>query len=151
MYIEFTKKLNLKKQSLIEDVIRFCAAQLLTEKDWTGLEIEVNVTKSTADGFCEYVDTNVNPKSFIIEIHNKLSGTELIKTVMHEMVHVKQYVKGELKERYKPNHHHVWHKELIIVNSKNFNDVPWEVEARDLEEKLFNEYRYMNDNSNDNR
>tara|TARA_R110000787_G_scaffold24096_2_gene68665 strand:- start:3178 stop:3297 length:120 start_codon:yes stop_codon:yes gene_type:complete len=31
----------------------------------------------------------------------------------------------------------MWHKELIIVNNDNFYDVPWEEEARKLEQELF--------------
>jgi len=141
MYIEFTNRLKSKKRFHIENIIRFCVLEMLNEKDWTGLEIEVNVTKSTADGFCEYSDTNISPKSFILEINKDLEGDELTKTVIHEMVHVKQYVKGQLKERYTPVHHHLWYKEMIIVNDDNFYDVPWEVEARELEEKLFHTYR----------
>jgi len=140
MYIEFTNKLKSKKRSHIENIIRFCVLEMLNEKDWTGLEIEVNVTKSTADGFCEYSDTNFSPKSFILEINKDLEGEELTKTVIHEMVHVKQYVKGQLKERYNPVHHHLWHKEMIIVNDDNFYSVPWEVEARELEQILFERY-----------
>jgi len=144
MYINFTKKTNAVKRSHIENIIRFCVLEMLNEKDWTGLEIEVNITKSTADGFCEYTDTNFSPKAFTLEINKDLKGDELVKTVIHEMVHVKQYVKGQLKERYKPNHHHLWYKEMIIVNDDNFFDVPWEVEARELEEILFERYTQQN-------
>ena len=93
--------------------------------------------KLWADGFCQYEDSNIRPRSFVLEISKDLEGEELIKTIAHELVHVKQYVKGELKERYKPNYYHMWHKELIIVNEDNFYDVPWEVEARKLEQELF--------------
>jgi hypothetical protein len=151
MFIEFVNNISISKQKVIKDAALFFASKLIPARLFPLLEIDINVTKSSADGFCEYTDSNINPRSFTIELNKKLKGDELVKTIAHEMVHVKQYVKGELKERYKPHHHHLWHKELIIINDKNWYDVPWEVEARDLEEKLFNEYRYMNDDSNDNR
>jgi len=140
MYIEFTGRISKTKRIRIEDIINFCAVELLTKKDWNGLEIEVKMKSLKGFcGFCDYVDNNVNPKSFLLEIAKDITGEELEKTVMHEMVHVKQYVKGELKERYKPNHHLIWHKEVFAAGEYEEN-VPWEVEAFKLENKLFERF-----------
>lgn len=141
MYISFVNKIHGNKQALIENAILFFAENLISKRTSKTLEIDVHVTNSSADGFCEYNDSNINPRSFTIVLDKNLTGNELIKTIAHELVHVKQYVKGELKERYKPKHHHLWHNKKFTVNDSNYNDVPWEVEAREFEIKLFNIYR----------
>lgn len=140
MYISFVNKIDSSRQTLIESAVVFFADYLISKRCCKTLEIDIHITNSTADGFCEYNDSNINPRSFTIELDKNLTGSELIKTIAHEMVHVKQYVKGELKERYKPRYHHLWYNKKVTVNDNNYNDVPWEVEARNFEIKLFNIY-----------
>ena len=58
------------------------------------LEIKVNIKKLTGDavGWCMMEDTN---REFEIEVANNLSLKELVTTICHEMVHVKQYARKE--------------------------------------------------------
>ena len=58
------------------------------------LEIEVQIKKLTGDavGWCMMEDTN---REFTIEVANNLSLKELVTTICHEMVHVKQYARKE--------------------------------------------------------
>jgi hypothetical protein len=133
MYFD-VKGFSRKQKRVVTDAALFFIDKLIHPNTLKVLELTIVRKKIWADGFCQFEDSNIRPRSFILEISNQLEGEELIKTIAHELVHVKQYVKGELKERYKPNHYHMWHKELIIVNDDNFYDVPWEVEARQLEE-----------------
>ena len=131
------KGFNKKQKRLVTEAALFFIDKLIHPNTVNVLELTIVRKKLWADGFCQYEDSNIRPRSFVLEISKDLEGEELIKTIAHELVHVKQYVKGELKERYKPNYYHMWHKELIIVNEDNFYDVPWEVEARKLEQELF--------------
>ena len=55
------------------------------------------------------------------------------------MVHVKQFAKEELKERFRPYHREMWFGEEIDTNNK-YKSLPWEVEAYKLQELLYNEY-----------
>lgn len=134
------KGFNRKQKKIVAEAVLYFVDRLIHPRTRNILEITIIRKKIWADGFCQYEDSNIHPRSFILEISNELDGEELIKTIAHELVHVKQYVKNELRERYKPYHHHMWHKELIIVNDDNCYDVPWEVEARELEEELFERY-----------
>ena len=139
MYLD-VKGFNRKQKRIVTDAALFFIDKLIHPRTINVLELTIVRKKLWADGFCQYEDSNIRPRSFILEISDLLNGEELIKTVAHELVHVKQYVKGELKERYKPNYYHMWHKELVIVNDDNFYDVPWEVEARKFESYLYNLY-----------
>jgi hypothetical protein len=138
MIIEFQKVKTRKKRQLITDAVELFTTTLLHPRTVDILEISiVECDLGHADGYCSWEDTNVNPREFTIELDKKLIGTELIKTIAHEMVHLKQYVKGELKERYKPYHRHIWKGDVVDVGLDNMFDVPWEVEAREMEEELF--------------
>lgn len=138
MWIEITGIRSKRVRELVERAAFFFEKELIHPRTAQILEITFHFKKlKGAYGFCIYEDSNVRPREFTIEIDKGMSDENIIKTIAHELVHVKQYVKGELKERYKPNHFHMWHDELIIVNDDNFYDVPWEVEARKLEQELF--------------
>ena len=58
------------------------------------LEIEVQIKKLTGDavGWCMMEDTN---REFTIEVANNLTLKDLVTTICHEMVHVKQYARKE--------------------------------------------------------
>lgn len=67
--------------------------------------------------------------------HKKLTFLEMMKTLTHEMVHARQFFRGRLKYR---GFHAIWKGEHMgVYDNKNS---PWEKEAYDLEEKLFNKW-----------
>ena len=84
------------------------------------------VDNSHSEGLCESVD----PRSFIIDI--ALYGNWM-STLAHELVHVKQFARGELSDN------------LQYWKGKDCSDTdywkqPWEKEARRLQKKLMNDY-----------
>lgn len=138
MFFELTGIRKKRDREFISDAFHFFATTLLHHRTINILGLSVDVKDlGHAHGFCSWEDNNIKPREFTIELNKNLSGIELIKTIAHEMVHLKQFVKGELKERYKPSHHHIWYGDIIDVGDDNFYDVPWEVEARDMEQELF--------------
>ena len=138
MNIELVKVRRKKNRLLITEAIELFAFTLLHPRTVEVLDIIVEMKDlGHADGYCGWEDSNINPRSFTIELDKKLAGSELIKTIAHEMVHLKQFAKGELKERFKPTYCHIWHGDIVDVGLDNFYEVPWEVEAREMEEDLF--------------
>ena len=138
MNIEFVKVRRKKNRLLMTEAIELFAFTLLHPRTVEVLDIIVEMKDlGHADGYCGWEDSNINPRSFTIELDKKLAGSELIKTIAHEMVHLKQFAKGELKERFKPTYCHIWHGDIVDVGLDNFYEVPWEVEAREMEEELF--------------
>ena len=138
MFFKLTGIRKKRDREFISDAFHFFATTLLHRRTFDVLDLSVVVKDlGHAYGFCSWEDNNIKPREFTIELSRDLSGIELVKTIAHEMVHLKQYVKGELKERFKPAHVHVWHGDIIDVGNDNFYTVPWEVEARDMEQELF--------------
>jgi hypothetical protein len=121
-----------KNKRLVYHVIEHCYNELIPEYD-TDIYIELTIPDDNLNGWCEYDGEN-----FEIEIKESLSREELIKTVAHEMVHVKQYLTGELvEERCK----RIW-KGVDHTDDTHFN-YPWEIEAYKLEEILYKSFEEM--------
>lgn len=95
------------------------------------------VTKSDleVDGYCSQDDDF----DYTVELKAGLRGEELERTIIHELVHVWQYVRGSLVQEHIDGlgPRMVWMGE--DMTSVEYNDRPWEQEALDLEERYYNE------------
>ena len=91
--------------------------------------IVVQIKKLTGDavGWCMMENTN---REFTIEVANNLTLKDLVTTVCHEMVHVKQYARNEMDCYGKK-----WKKKAIPENT-GYYDLPWEKEAYRMQNKL---------------
>lgn len=117
-------------------VIGFCLKKLLPKT--RTLEIEVRIKKfkeADAVGYCLMGDSN---KEFEIEVAKGQTLKEFVTTLTHEMVHVKQYYRKEMKDTKTPDGHYLW-KKNIIDGETLYKDLPWEIEAYDLQDKLATE------------
>ena len=90
-------------------------------------------------GLCSIAETaNTNPKkpmrTFIIEVNKTMNISMIVRTVLHEMVHVRQFARGELDTTINPKGMR-W-KSARITDDVDYMDLPWEKEAYRLEEKL---------------
>ena len=109
----------------------YFAKILLSSKMLNNVNIKVKVVTGDApSGLCiidEYNNQN-KPRSFTIEINKNQSKLEILNAVAHEMVHVKQYVYGELNEQMSS-----WLGQKIDCDEVDYFEQPWEVEAYNLE------------------
>lgn len=108
------------------------------------LHIAVKRRKSLIDkngtyGECWQLD---EPHCFEILLDAGVSDEELITTLAHEMVHVKQFSRKELRFGHKAD---TWYgKKYYHEQSTSwaaYNALPWEKEATKLENKLYNAYQ----------
>jgi hypothetical protein len=86
-------------------------------------------------GYCSVAGDIYRPREFLIEIDPKLDLELYTKTLIHECVHIRQWVKGLLKER----------RGKMLCNDKTFDNLdyweyPHEIEAHYLEEVLYEDY-----------
>ena len=71
-----------------------------------GHTIEVNqvdLTDDNAFGFCQ-----VEEDEFLIHIHNDLTPTEYVKTLAHELIHVRQTLEGLHDNEMREQEAYVW-------------------------------------------
>ena len=115
---------NKKQRELVSDVAYFCIDKLMPRMKTLDVEIQINNLKNNTAGYCMMADDN---RTFELEVNKKLDIVEMITTVCHEMVHVKQYARNELGI----NENH---------DDQNYFDLPYEKEAYELQEVLLKEY-----------
>lgn len=122
----------------------YCAAKfygslLMSKRLLKNLVVSINCGNTGSyHGFIEFLDDNHRPKEFLISVRKDLPKRKLLITLAHEMVHVKQYAKGELKYLYKGGLDK-WQGK-IIARKTHYFDKPWEIEAFGRELGLYERY-----------
>ena len=128
MFIEFrnTKK---KRQRTIEDALWFAKSYLLPRHKINEIEIE-SWKNLPHDGDCYDADD----RSFIIRVNKDLSKEDLLTTIFHEFVHIKQHIKKEFGG------------DVFGISNEEvaYMDRPYEIEAFRLEKELLEEYNNVN-------
>jgi hypothetical protein len=112
----------------------FCKEYLKNYK----IEVEVlhrGLMREGVYGWCDIVGENCRPRTFLIEIHNRLNSEDYIKTLLHELVHVQQYVLGDLKVKSSKRYY-----KGICMEDVEYENQGHEIEANGMEEFLYKEY-----------
>jgi hypothetical protein len=106
-------------------------------------DIFINLKRNLIrDEECYGYMESLSTKSFVITLDSSLPIDTLLETLAHEMVHVKQWFRGELAEP-KPGVFK-WHGEPVDVDQINYTNLPWEREAEELQSIIFDKYKYDN-------
>jgi len=121
--------------SLIRTASRFFINELMGKdhKD-VSVKIRFNPRLLSKDGFrgsIIWTDERKCPRKFLIEIDAGLSRKQTLLTLAHELVHVKQYVYGELRDSSDGKHVN-WRGRNILVDDDNIREYyssPWEIDA----------------------
>ena len=93
---------------------------------------------------CYYEVDDPSLREFRIDIQEGLTPRNYIRTLMHELVHVKQYAKKEMVH-YERNHSVLnWKRQMKInVDKIDYWDLPWEIEAHGREEGLTQQFKKL--------
>ena len=114
MIVEFESNFSKVKEDLICDVIAFGSEKLFPHED----DVYINISATTKKGVCGdvlYEDDN----EFSLRLSRSLSLSDLITTVLHELVHVKQFL------------------ECMVMDTESPYEERWqEIEAHAMEKQL---------------
>ena len=88
-------------------------------------------------GYCDYVGESYRPREFLIELNTYMDEELYIKTLLHELTHLRQWVVGSLRLRSGKMY---YGKEC--VEDYEYWYQPHEIEAREQEETLYLEYLF---------
>lgn len=131
----FSVRRGLSGESKIAKItVEWCAKKLLPR--FRTLDIEV-IFKNFGDGThaeCHHIGGN----EFEIYIQKGMKIFDLISALCHEMVHVKQYARKELRDVYDGPWHvgTMWKKSPRNWDKVSYAEQPWEKEAYRLETPL---------------
>ena len=139
---------NKAVRKLVEFAAWYYAEKLMGKRTINNLEINIdlkrNLTKDTGcEGTSIWEDESLRPKEFLIELDVGVKIRNLLITLAHEMVHVKQWAKNEMYEYYKLDEVR-FNKTKFNMADLNYWDYPWEIEAFGRQLGLF--VRFCEDN-----
>ena len=124
------------KRELIKAVASLYAEKLNVDNS------KYELTIATVSGLAKADKINggvclIGPKFLLMTLDSRLDIEQLMITLAHEMVHVKQYAKGQLKVKYnrKGNPTFLWRGRKF---KESYYDQPWEIEAFSKERVLAN-------------
>lgn len=122
----------------LREAIGFFASNLFTPQMSRHVEVHIRQRDlGVWHGFASIEEYNSlgQPRSFVIELHRKDDEKEKLKTLAHELVHVRQYVRNELNDEM-----NTWKGRKINSDDIPYDDQPWEIEANELGNKLYELY-----------
>jgi hypothetical protein len=131
---------KLNRQQLL--ALDFFADLLLTKqlKKHIILYVKFRKTMDCLGLVCiENTNSSSKPREFTMEINRQQSAKEILHTMAHEMVHVRQYAYGNLNEEAT-----YWCGKTYARNLK-YSEQPWEIEANSIGDILF--FNYMEGSS----
>lgn len=148
MKIEFEK---FPKRWLEEaqNYLEFCAETLIGRRLSKNLNVFVEgstVLKKNEGRVaeCDWLDKGVRSRDFEINVDVTVSKRDLFIALGHELIHVKQYAKGELRDRWNTSGDvKYWFGRPVLCTDNNYLGRPWEKEAFSKDEKLFDEWCKM--------
>lgn len=132
-----------KLKELLALAVEYYCSMLMSKRMVESLDVYVIIKKKLENnyaGFCTYVDKFEGVRTFEIELSRDTTVRELFSSLAHEVVHLKQFATGELKDTMVPAHISVWKGEHIDENKVDYWDLPFEIEAYGREKGLWTRF-----------
>lgn len=95
------------------------------------------LNRESVYGYCDVVGETYRPRHFLIELNTHMDQELYIKTLLHELTHLRQWVVGSLRQKRGKMY---YGKECM--EDMDYWYQPHEIEAREQEETLYLEYLF---------
>jgi hypothetical protein len=86
-------------------------------------------------GWINVEDCDYRPRAFLIELHNMMDLESYIKTLLHELQHMHQHIRGDLRDK---GAKRLWRG--LDCTNMDYENLPWEIEASIMESELYSMY-----------
>mgnify|MGYP003639268040 CR=1 FL=1 len=141
LVVEYERKCAKYRKRMIDSCVDFAFCQLMSRVRnpvYINIRPIRNLTeKQGVYGDCMYEDD----REFTIRIDVSIPPNEMMTTILHEMVHVWQY----LTKRMVQNQVHEVRFQKVVYNSDMpYDERPWEIEAHDKEKELWEAFDKAN-------
>jgi hypothetical protein len=137
---------TIRKRELVAEAAYFFKDQLMPRMRTLQIDINLNPhyeSKTTSSGDCIWEDTNRYSREFTINLDSS-NDDWMVQTLAHEMVHVKQWARGEMQDIYDDDDGSPrktrWKSKFINIKNVPYEKWPWEKEALKIEKKLYNDW-----------
>lgn len=122
-------------KSLCEDVTYWFLNKFFPRHRLDVRVVHRGLKRELVYGWCDFEDDHRRPRSFLIELDTHMTKENYIKTLLHELVHVRQWVTGSLRQKRGKMYYNT-----TAVEDYDYLDQPHEIEAREQENVLYFEY-----------
>jgi hypothetical protein len=137
------KHLTAEKRALVADLAQWCTIKLLGPRLSKNIQLSIHTVGPTiynrdrlyGTTEVDEDDERSRPRSFKIIITSRFEILRTLMIVAHEMVHVKQYARGELGYCSRSGKSK-WQGTKICEDATEYWDLPWEIEAHGREKGL---------------
>ena len=143
MHIQITNIDDPDREAVIRAAVLFYGKKLLPTL-YKKITVTINYNKDIPVEFeaeTNWMDKNVFPKQFEISLCKGVKNfRKILQTLAHEMVHVKQFAKGEIYD-HKYRRTFKWGKRHFNIDKEDYWDLPWEIEAYGRELGLYIKFK----------
>ena len=122
-------------KSTCEDVTSWFLNNFFPRHKITVEIVHRGLKREQVQGYCDVVGETYRPRHFLIELDTHMDRDLYIKTLLHELTHLAQWVRGSLRSRYGK----LCYSKIPVDNWEYWYQ-PHEIEAREEEERLFEMY-----------
>ena len=139
---DYNHSFSSKKKKKIDNFIEFCIDRLLPKQKASKQNYYIHFefhAKMKLKGETE-VESDTSQKGrykeYIVTIKKDKDFAEILQTIAHELVHVKQYAEGTLNFG-KDLNHSIWKGKVYDEKKISYWELPWEIEAYGMERCLY--------------
>ena len=122
---------------LCEDIASWFIKKYIPRHKFYVRIVHKGLKREHSFGFCDFVDQSYRPRVFVIEVQSHLSKEMYTKTLLHEFVHLKQWLQGTLRMKSGKMYF-----DGESVEKYEYMEQPHEIEAYDSEDKLYLDFMY---------
>lgn len=143
MYVEVIGHRSKVMKDLFARSVEYYCSKLMSKRMCQSLEVYIILKKKLENdfaGYCSYLDHHKGIRQFEIELCKGQTVRETLSSLAHEVVHLKQFATGELKDTMHPGNMSVWHGEKINEDKVDYWDLPFEIEAYGREKGLYTRF-----------
>ena len=129
-------------RSLCKESIRYYGKELLGTRLYKNISVFLVFEKmpNPINALCQWQDDNHRCREFIIIVNKALNKKQTLIALAHEMVHVKQYAKGELKDYLRADEVK-WQNRVFRLEKVKYWSAPWEKEAYKKDKILYEAFK----------
>ena len=125
---------NKATRILVNRAAWWYAEKLMGKRLMNNLEIHISLDRNLGkkyniEGSCIWEDELRRPREFTMKLDASMSIRNILITLAHEMVHVKQWAKDEMYEYQNTPKMVRYMGEKMHLDKVDYWDYPWEIEA----------------------
>jgi len=142
-YITIRGVKSTKLRNFFRQFIIYSLDQVYASRPDLDIMIEMSTDlyeKTRYYGLCEPIEWGQRPREFLIECDISRSFKQVLKTLAHEITHIKQLAKSELYD-YQTSHLIRWKNRKVDQDAyTRYRNIPWEKEAYRMEKILYDKF-----------